>query len=418
MACMTWPYKLRVFNEDGEKGFCQRTTENWSCESAMWVFLGGQANKKPVSKEDFIQVSNPLEVVHGDLSWPIKLATMEGNQYVFTMIDDYSWYIWTYLLKGKGDAFSHFKKFTALVEKEIDKPLKCFRSDRGGEFTLHEFNTFCEEKGIKQYLTTPYTPQQHDVVERRNRTLMEMTRSMLKVMNVPNSLSRKVVNHSTCIINRLYTWVLVDQTPYENLKGKKPNLKYLWIFGCLAYARVEPTNIKNLDARSRTLVYLGKEQGLKAYWLFNPTNHRILISQDVNFDETKGWICNRLTYSEIEVPGSFTIPWKSQVGEAISVEDVIIQYKIDSSQTINQARDICLSNDGRSTISKTICASKMIPKWLGTIRASKTNTKWPHITCWWRLWGTPLSNSRRTNNFEEAKVQLEWVKAWIQKLIQ
>lgn len=79
-----------------------------------------------------------------------------------------------------------------MAEKEIDKPFEVFRSDRGSKFTSHEFNTFCEEKGIKRHLTASYTPEQNDVVEHTNQTLMDMTRRMLKVMKVPNSLWEKL----------------------------------------------------------------------------------------------------------------------------------------------------------------------------------------------------------------------------------
>ena len=63
--------------------------------------------------------------------------------------------------------------------------VKVFRTDRGGEFLSKEFASFCEENGIKRHLTTPYSPQQNGVIERRNRTVMEMARSLLKWMKMP-----------------------------------------------------------------------------------------------------------------------------------------------------------------------------------------------------------------------------------------
>ena len=78
-------------------------------------------------------------------------------------------------MKEKSEAFTHFKKFKALMENEIGKTLKVFRSDRGGEFTSLEFNSFCEQNGVKRHLTAPYSPQQNGIVERINRTLIDMT---------------------------------------------------------------------------------------------------------------------------------------------------------------------------------------------------------------------------------------------------
>jgi len=75
--------------------------------------------------------------------------------------------------------------FKVLVEKEYGCLIKCMRSDRGEEYTSIEFNDFCSSNGIRRQLTTAYTPQQNGVSERKNRTLMNMVRSMLAARDVP-----------------------------------------------------------------------------------------------------------------------------------------------------------------------------------------------------------------------------------------
>ena len=91
--------------------------------------------------------------------------------------------------------------------------LKTFRTDRGGEFTSYEFIRFYEQKGVTRHLTVPYTPQQNGVVERRNRTLMEMTRSFMKAMKIPNQLWVEAVHNSTYLINCIATKALENKTP-------------------------------------------------------------------------------------------------------------------------------------------------------------------------------------------------------------
>ena len=152
--------------------------------------------------------------------------------------------MWIALLKEKSDALCKFKTFKTLVEQETKMQIQTFRTDRGGEFVSKEFNPYCNETGIRRHLTAPYSPQQNGVVERRNRTLMEMTRSIMKHMSVPNYLWGEAARHSTYMFNRIATRVIRDQTPYEALRSKKPNIGHLRIFGCIGYAKVETKLLK------------------------------------------------------------------------------------------------------------------------------------------------------------------------------
>ncbi|XP_076884580.1 uncharacterized protein LOC143533799 [Bidens hawaiensis] len=181
-------------------------------------------------------------------------------------------------LKEKGEAFESFKRFKALIETEAGLPMKTLRTDRGGEFTSHDFNWFCDESGIIRHLTAPYTPQQNGMVERRNRTLMGMVRGILKAMQVPNYMWGEAVRHSTFLINRVPTRALVDQTPYECFKKKKPIIEHVRVFGCVAYAKVDSVHLKKLEDRSRQLVYLGSETGSKAYRLYDRTPRKLLLA--------------------------------------------------------------------------------------------------------------------------------------------
>ncbi|XP_010412760.1 PREDICTED: uncharacterized protein LOC104699114 [Camelina sativa] len=160
-------------------------------------------------------------------------------------------------MNEKSEAFDRFKRFKEFVEKQTGKDIKTFRTDRGGEFTSTEFNRFCEENGVSRHLTAPYTPQQNGVIERRNRTLMEMTRSLLKAMKVPNDMWGEAVRDSTYLINRVPTKALQGQTPYESLWSKKPNIEHLRVFGCVAHVKITGPHLKKLDDRSRSVINLG-----------------------------------------------------------------------------------------------------------------------------------------------------------------
>ena len=289
-----WHSRLGHINLESMRSMVQRglvigvpqiKIEKNVCGSCL---LGKQARQSFPQATTF-RAEKVLELIHGDLCGPITPTTSAGNRYIFVLIDDHSRYMWTILLKEKSDALEKFKVFKERVEQETKERIQTFRTDRGGEFVSEEFNKYCKESGIRRHLTAPYSPQQNGVVERRNRTMMEMTRSCLKHMALPNWLWGEGIRHSTYLLNRIATRALKDLTPYEAYRGKKPNVSHLRVFGCICYAKIESKLLKKLDDRSRLLVHLGTEPGSKAYRLLDPQTRRIVVSRDVVFDETKGW---------------------------------------------------------------------------------------------------------------------------------
>ena len=99
--------------------------------------------------------------------------------YYVSFIGDYSRITWIYFMKNKDEVFSKFKEFKALIENHTKNKIKTFRPDNGGEFTSNEFKELCKYLGIKREFFTPYNPQQNGISERKNRTIMEVARSML-----------------------------------------------------------------------------------------------------------------------------------------------------------------------------------------------------------------------------------------------
>ncbi|GJS94691.1 ribonuclease H-like domain, reverse transcriptase, RNA-dependent DNA polymerase [Tanacetum coccineum] len=118
---------------------------------------------------------------------------------------------------------------------------------------------------------------------------MSTTRCMMKGTEMPQDFWAEAVRHAIYILNSVPTKALEDITPYEAIKGKKPNLKDLKVFGCIAYAKVPSQHLTKLDDRSIRMVYLGNEHGSKAYRLFDPTTQRICVSRDVKFKENEKW---------------------------------------------------------------------------------------------------------------------------------
>lgn len=110
-----------------------------------------------------------------------------------------------YSLKREGISIREIQKVQKNCRKRDEGINQNFQNDIWGEFTSSEFNLFYEESSITRHLTAPYSPQQNGVVERHNRTHVEMTRSLMKHMCIPNYIWGEAVRHATYLINRVAT---------------------------------------------------------------------------------------------------------------------------------------------------------------------------------------------------------------------
>jgi len=165
------------------------------------------------------RAKSPLALVHSDICGPISPISNGGKRYIITFIDDFSRKIWVYFLQEKSEAFAAFKNFKALVEKDGGNQIKVLRTNRDGEYNSLEFIDFCVKHGIKRQLTAAYTPQQNGVCERKNRTILNMVRSLLRGSGIPKSFWPEVVNWSIHILNRSPTLAVQNMTPEEAWSG-------------------------------------------------------------------------------------------------------------------------------------------------------------------------------------------------------
>ena len=95
--------------------------------------------------------------------------------------------MWVYFLKNKSDVFETFKKWKAIVEKEICLKVKCLRSDNGGEYIDGGFSEYCAALEIRMEKTIPGTPQQNGMAERMNKTLNKRAKSMRLHAGLPKT---------------------------------------------------------------------------------------------------------------------------------------------------------------------------------------------------------------------------------------
>lgn len=120
----------RMVSKELVKGMPDIDRTNETCVSC----LKAKQTRRPFPQAALYRAKELLELVHADLCGPISPPTSAQKRYVFVLIDDFSRYMWTALLKEKNEAFEKFKNFKILAEQETHTKLKNLRTNRGDEF--------------------------------------------------------------------------------------------------------------------------------------------------------------------------------------------------------------------------------------------------------------------------------------------
>lgn len=198
----------------------------------------GKQHRDAFPKQAATRASKPLALVHIDLCGPHATPSFSGALYMLVLVDDYTKYTWAYFLKLKSECLSYFRDWKTMVEKEKDLKVITLLSDNGGEFTSTDFTQFCKSEGIQRQLTTPYTPSQNGVVERKNRTIIEMARTMLEHASLPRIFWAEACSTAVYLQNRSPTSAVASMTPYQAYYGRKPSVAHLrarvWVSGLRA----------------------------------------------------------------------------------------------------------------------------------------------------------------------------------------
>nr|GEZ59887.1 retrotransposon protein, putative, Ty1-copia subclass [Tanacetum cinerariifolium] len=238
--------------------------------------------RKPFSHKTE-KVKDVLGLNHTDVFGPLRHVLKKYASYFITFTDDYSRYGYVYLLKHKHEVFETFKVFKSEVENQLEKAIKAIRSDRGGEYISQEFKDYLKACGIVQQLTPSYTPHHNGVSERRNRTLLNMVRSMMSLAILSLSFWDYALEFTARILNMVPT-KKVDKTPYELWHGKVPNLSYLKEIG-----RIIELEDKDILPSENTSEHPIEEEGLAP--IVSQEEDVILIRRSVRTHKAPDRLC-------------------------------------------------------------------------------------------------------------------------------
>jgi transposase InsO family protein len=160
----------------------------------------------------------PLELLHMDLFSPIAYISIDRSKYCLVIVDDYPRFTWVFFLQEKSQPQETLKGFLRRAQNEFGLRIKKIRSDNGTEFKNSQIEAFLEEEGIKHEFSSPYTPQQNGVVERKNRTLLDMARTCLMSTRHRTSFGRK----QSTLLATLSTGYIFIESSRRHLMNSSP----------------------------------------------------------------------------------------------------------------------------------------------------------------------------------------------------
>jgi hypothetical protein len=192
------------------------------------------------------------------------------------------------------------KGFLRRAQNEFGLRIKKIRSNNGTEFKNSQIEGLIEEEGIKHEFSSPYTPQQNGVVERKNITLLDMARTMLDEYKTPDRFWAEAINTACYSINRLYLHWILKKTSYELLTGYDSNTR--------------------------------------AHRVFNKSTGLVEVSCDIVFDETNGSQVEQVDLDELDDEEAPCVALRNMsIGDVCPKESKEPTQAQDQSSSSNQA---------------------------------------------------------------------------------
>ncbi|GJT40734.1 putative ribonuclease H-like domain-containing protein [Tanacetum coccineum] len=212
------------------------------------------------------------------------------DKLVRVVIDDYSKFTWVFFLTTKDETSEIIKNFIKEIENLVDKKVKIIRSNNGTEFKNKVMDDFCRENGIKREYIVARTPQQNSVAEMRNRTLIEVARTLLADSKLPTTFWAEAVSIACYVQNRVLVVKPHNKTPYKLFRGLKPALSFIRPFGCHVTILNTLNSLGKFDGKSDEGFFVGYSLSSKAFRVYNTRTRRVEENLHIGLLENKPMI--------------------------------------------------------------------------------------------------------------------------------
>ncbi|GKA79466.1 retrovirus-related pol polyprotein from transposon TNT 1-94, partial [Tanacetum coccineum] len=185
----------------------------------------------------------------------------------------------------KDEAPAAIIKCIKNIQVRLNATVQNVQTNNGTEFFNQTLREFYKNVGISHQTSVARTPQQNGVVERKNQTLVEAARTILKFSKAPLFLWSEVINTTCYTQNRSLIRLRYNKTPYELMQDKKPDLSFLHVFGSLSYLTNDHEDLGKFNAKANIGILVGYAPAKKAFRIYNKRTQIITETIHVTVDE-------------------------------------------------------------------------------------------------------------------------------------
>nr|GEY03108.1 retrovirus-related Pol polyprotein from transposon TNT 1-94 [Tanacetum cinerariifolium] len=301
--------------------------------------------------KNIVSTTRCLELLYMNLFGPSVVRSYEGNRYTLVIVDDYSRYTWTRFIKDKIEAFDQFEIFSRKIQNQLGCTIVSIRTNHGREFDNEvQFRDFCNANGIAHNFSAPRTPQSNGMVE-KNRTLQEISRTMLNEKLLPPKFWCNAIDTSTYILNQILIRTILGKTPYELLKGRKPTLGYFRVFGSKCFNLNTKDYLIKFDPKSYEGIFLGYSQNIKDYFILNKHTRKVEESLNVRFDETPPpYKTSLLVDDDLDKEEAIKFTEKKNLENDIEDETLEIDEIVNIKESMNHPLENAIGNLNQRTL--------------------------------------------------------------------
>ena len=254
----------------------------------MRLVKKGKMKRSSHKSKEFSSITAPLQLIHVDLFDPINVMSLSKKKYALVMMDDFSRHTWVKFLHSKYEAPQIIIDHLTQIENIAEANVVALKSYNWTEFKNALLEDFCKENDISQQFFSPRTPHQNGVVERKNITIIEATRTMLQDANLPTSFWAEAINTACYIQNKTLINKSVGNTPYFIMRGRKPTVKHLHVFGSKCFIlKYNVEHIGKFDSKAFEVIFLGYSLERTTYRVYVINHQKVIESMNVNIDDNR-----------------------------------------------------------------------------------------------------------------------------------